>query len=965
MRNHAARCARILIGLIVCSMGMGAALAAEELRIEPATMPSGRPAAIHIRAPGPGAAMLIPGGPHVTAAMGMPDNRILGLDASRGLAYRVSDATLEISDLRAPDEVLGRYTAHAAIAAVKVGPDEVLLTLSDGRIVGLDVRVVHAPQVRREFTLPYEGYGLAIVGSYILQATGRNELLVWDVSDPAHARLAARHETTGAAYDIDIGEGRAYVAQGEAGLLILDIQDPTHPLWLGSTGRLGKVVKVVARGDGVWIATDEDTVSRVDVFNAAQPSFSAKQRLPASRIQALAVEGDEAWVATKEGVLRIAYDAEPPPSSNANLDVGRGVNYGGQRRADIAGDLVYVADWFSGLHIYDVGDAARPRLLASLHTPGSSKGVVVRGDYAFVADDDHGLQVVDVRDPRTPRIVANVPTPGLAYTPKLVGDLVYLASHRGGFQIIDVSKPTQPKVLADVATPGMAWSLAVAGDTVYVADDAAGLLIYDVRDPTRPRALGAYNSGGRLEEVLVRNGVAYLAYFDQGLKLVDVSAPAEPRVLAELATPGNARGLDLQGERLYLADWLAGVHVINVADPAHPRLERSYDTPGAAWGVRVRDDRAYVLDWWGGFAVLRLPGEGTPSFVRYAERGEPRDDAAQGDYLYIAHGAGGLQIFDIKNALNPTWITGVELPAAAERLVVTADAAYVALAQGGIAVVDIHDPFAARLVTVVKTGRAMEFLHAAGSRLYARAGGEAWVFDLARPLAPTLVGHAEGQAGDIESTGDRLYAADGARTWREAGADVVELPRPAASLRARGELVAALDAVQPNAIMLYKTDGERLASLGSLALGEQVADLAWGDGVLYVESDMGLVSVDVSEPSHPKIVGIEESAGTGRGMIAYRGVLYSGLTALRPSPPITAAIDAEGAADVKLPADLAVGGYDLVYKPAAGAMQARHNALKVQGLRFSKPKITPEEFQRLLQQYRAKEAQTAVPSEKQ
>src|SRR3569833_210788 len=103
------------------------------------------------------------------------------------------------------------------------------------------------------------------------------------------------------------------------------------------------------------------------------------------------------------------------------------------------------------------------------------------------------------------------------------------------------------------------------------------------------------------------------------------------------------------------------------------------------------------------------------------------------------------------------------------------------------------------------------------------------MFDLARPLAPTLVGHAEGQAGDIESTGDRMYAADGARTWREAGAAVDELPRPAAALRARGELVAALDAVQPYAFLLYKTVGERRASLGSLALGEQVADLAWGD----------------------------------------------------------------------------------------------------------------------------------------
>lgn len=951
--------ARLLIALAVCSLS---AAHAAELRIEPAAVPGGKAATIHVSAPGPGAAMLIPGGPHVSAALEWPDNRILALDVARGLAYRVHDATLEIGDLATPNVVLGRYSARAAIAAMKVQSSDVLLTLADGRIVGLDTRDAHHPQVRRQFTLPYEGYGLAISGSYILQATGRNELSVWDVSDPAHARLAARHETTGAVYDVDVGEGRAYVAQGDAGLLILDIQDPTHPLWLGSTGRLGKLVKVVARGDGVWVATDDGVVSRVDVFNAAQPSFSAKQRLPSSRIQALAVEGNQAWVATKEGVLQIAFDAEPPPSSNVDLDVGRGVNYGGQRRADVAGDLVYVADWFSGLHIYDVGDAARPRLLASLHTSGSSKGVVVRGDYAFVADDDHGLQVVDVRDPRAPRIVSNVATPGLAYTPKLVGDLVYLASHRGGFQIIDVSKPTQPKIVADVATPGMAWSLAVAGDTLYVADDAAGLLIYDVRDPATPRALGSYNSGGRLEEVLVRNGVAYLAYFDQGLKVLDVNTPAAPRVIAELATPGNARGLDMQGDRLYVADWLAGVHVVNIADTARPRFERSYDTPGAAWGVRVRGDEIYVLDWWGGFAVLHLPSEGAPRFVRYAELGEPQDDAAEGDYLYVAQGTGGLQVFDIKNALNPTWITGVELPAAAERIAVGAGTAYVALAHGGLAVVDIRNPFAARLSSVVKTDQPITFLHAAGTRLYARTDSEAWVLDLTQPLTPTLVGHAVGQPGDVWSTGDRTYAADGARTWREAGAKVVELSRPATLLRGHDGLLAAVDAAKPNQITLYKISGDQLEKLHSLTLGERLADLAWGEGVLYAGGDMGLASLDVSEPQHPKIVGIQGAAGTGR-MIAHRGVLYSGLAALRPSPPITAAIEEQGTADIQLPADLAVGGYDLVYKPAVGAMQTQHNALKVQTLRFSKPKITPEEFQRLLQQYRAKEDQTA-PSQK-
>ncbi len=950
MPDYTARRALTLIWLTAC---LAPVVQAAALIVEPAGVPNGKVTSIHISAPGPGEVMLVPGGPHLTASLPLPNNHILGLDPRRGLAYRVAHDTLEVLDLRAPGDTLGRYRADAPIAGLQRHAGDVLLRLDDGQVLGLDLSDPRLPKLGWRFTLPEAGAGVAIAGQYALQATGREELLIWDIGDPARARLAVRYPTRGATHDVAVSEGRAYVAQHDAGLLILDVQEAAHPLWLGSTGQLGNAVKVAARGDSVWVASDDGAVSRVDVFNAAQPSFSAKQVLSEPRIQALAVAGDEAWVATPNAISLIGFDAEPPQISNAGLDVGRGVNFGGQRRADVVGDRVYVADWFSGLHIYDVGDPRQPRLLSSLRTPGSAKGVAVRGDYAYVADDDHGLQVVDIGDPGRPRIVANLATPGLAYTPKLAGDLLYLASHRGGFQIIDVRQPTAPKLIADVATPGMAWSLAISGNTLYVADDAAGLLIYDVSDPAQPRAVGAYDSGGRLEEVLVRGGIAYLAYFDQGLKLADVSAPAAPRVLAELATPGNARGLDLHGDDLYLADWLAGVHVVNVADPARPVVKYSYDTPGAAWGIRAGGDgRAYVLDWWGGFAVLNPRDRAEPDLVRYAERGTPRQDAAQGDYLYVAHGAGGLQIFDIKNPLNPTWVTGVELPAAALSVAVGGDAAYVGLAEGGIAVIELSQPIEARLVTRLRTDHEVDTLRADGARLYALAGGRGLVFDLAQPLQPRLTGSTADKVGEPWPQGGQVYVGYGAEAWRAAGITALEPPRPAAALRGQGDLLAALDQTRRERLSVYRIGGGKMELLAELDLGRPLLDLAWGEGVLYLATAQGLQTVDLSDPRRPLAVPPQPGMGAGTNLILHRGVLYAGLTALRPSPLLKTALDDQGRAQLTVPANLAIGGYDLLYRPAQGAPHIQPNALKVEMPRFSKPKITPEEFQRLLQQHR-------------
>ncbi len=959
MFNYTARRALTLL----ISACLTPAVHAADLSVEPASVPYGKAAFIQITAPGPGQVMLVPGGPHLTASLPLPNHRILGLDPQRGLAYRVEHDTLEVLDLRAPGEALGRYRAGAPIAGLQRHAGDVLLRLNDGQVLGLDLSEPRLPKLGWRFTLPEAGAGVAIAGQYALQATGRDELLIWDISDPARASLAVRYPTSGATYDVAVSEGRVYVAQHRAGLLILDVQDAAHPLWLGSTGQLGNVVKVAARGDSVWVASDDGAVSRVDVFNAAQPSFSAKHTLPEPRIQALAVAGDEAWVATPDAISLIGFDAEPPQTGNVGLDVGRGVNFGGQRRADLAGDRIYVADWFSGLHIYDVGDPRQPRLLSSLHTPGSAKGVAVRGAHAYVADDDHGLQVVDIGDPGRPRIVANLATPGLAYTPKLAGDLLYLASHRGGFQIIDVRQPTAPTLIADVATPGMAWSLAISGTTLYVADDAAGLLIYDVSDPAQPRAIGAYDSGGRLEEVLVRDGIAYLAYFDQGLKLVDVSAPAAPRVLAELATPGNARGLDLHGDDLYLADWLAGVHVVNVADPARPVVKYSYDTPGAAWGIRAGGDgQAYVLDWWGGFAVLNPRERDKPRLVRYAEHGSPQQDAAQGDYLYIAHGVGGLQIFDIKNPLNPTWVTDVELPAAALSVTVDGDAAYVGLAQGGIAVIDIRRPSEARLATQLKTEHEVATLRADGTRLYALADDRGLVFDLTQPLQPRLTGSTADKAGEPWPQNGQLYVGYGAEAWRAAGVAALEPPRAAALLRGQGDLLAALDQTRRHQLSVYRTGGGKMELLADLDLGRPLLDLAWGENVLYLATAQGLQTVDLSDPRRPQAVPLQEGMDASTNLILHRGVLYAGLTALRPPPLLKAALDDQGQAQLTLPANLAIGGYDLLYRPTQGAPRIAHNALQVQMPRFSKPKITPEEFQRLLQEYRKTESPSAAPA---
>jgi hypothetical protein len=56
-----------------------------------------------------------------------------------------------------------------------------------------------------------------------------------------------------------------------------------------------------------------------------------------------------------------------------------------------------------------------------------ARNVVVFGDYACVADAQAGLKVINIRDSIRPRIVASIDTPGEAYRVHIAGDHAYVA----------------------------------------------------------------------------------------------------------------------------------------------------------------------------------------------------------------------------------------------------------------------------------------------------------------------------------------------------------------------------------------------------------------------------------------------------------------------------------------------------------------------------------------------------------
>ncbi len=304
------------------------------------------------------------------------------------------------------------------------------------------------------------------------------------------------HVTSGSALKVEVVRNLAYVAEGGAGIEILDVSDPTAPKRLGGYDTTGRAFWLQVQGSRAYVADDSDGLQILDVSNPAAP-----RRLG---------------------------------SYQSGRYYARGIQ--------VVGDVAYLADGPGGLQILDVSNPAAPKRLGDYYSGFGALGVQVVGKLAYLAQvSGGGLRILEVSNPATPILVGSFATgtePGspwerlLVLGVQVVDNLAFLASGPSGLQILDVGNPAMPKWLGsalDRDVIGGAREVQVVGTVAYVADDMTGLQVVDVSNPAAPMWLGGYNTSGRAYSVQVKTNrlhamenLVYVADEAAGLQIIRV-----------------------------------------------------------------------------------------------------------------------------------------------------------------------------------------------------------------------------------------------------------------------------------------------------------------------------------------------------------------------------------------------------------------------------------------------------------
>lgn len=283
---------------------------------------------------------------------------------------------------------------------------------------------------------------------------------------------------------IDVS-GRMACAGAGNQIVLLDVTDAANPFISGKSGALpGKVYGVALSGDLAYVA---DGKAGLQVMDVSDPARIAPVGAFATSggIYAVAVSGGRAYVAGDAGMQIL--DVTDPASPQALGSYSTGARACG---VTLVGSVAYVAATDSGVHVIDVSDPANPRGIGVCDTTGEARAVAAAGTSVCVADGDAGLMTIDALDASDPRSIGELATGAKAYSVALAGTYAIVANGSGGLQVVDVSNPADPRLAGACDTAGCAYAVVVSGDYAFVADGDSGVQVVDISDPTHPRLVG-------------------------------------------------------------------------------------------------------------------------------------------------------------------------------------------------------------------------------------------------------------------------------------------------------------------------------------------------------------------------------------------------------------------------------------------------------------------------------------------
>jgi hypothetical protein len=353
------------------------------------------------------------------------------------------------------------------------------------------------------------------------------------------------------------------------------------------------------------------------------------------------------------------------------------------------------------LHVVDIREPAKPKVLGSLDGLGNTRQVAVADGVAYVTARESGLFVVDVRE-APPKLITHYDSIELATGVAIAGRVLFIAERNFGVELVDVTDPKHPRHLSTIRT-GEAQSIAYHDGMLYAGVwGTSEVVTADVRDPLHPRIVSQTPLDGYGDGVAVHDGRLFAATghhsraphakpddpgygMGHGLEIFSLADPARPKFLGRVKFPRfYSIGFDMWdvqavGQTAFVGDTHNGMFVVDVRDASHPNImartelpKPSANSPHADFvgGFGLVKDHIYAAGGMTDLHIIEAKGiaqpvhdeSGAPPVIRpnpapadanvYRPEGQVHAVALRGDVAVAACGSAGLHTLRVGEALS-------------------------------------------------------------------------------------------------------------------------------------------------------------------------------------------------------------------------------------------------------------------------------------------------------------------------
>ena len=373
----------------------------------------------------------------------------------------------------------------------------------------IDVSDHTNPKAVGSIILPDSVLGVTAHAQYAYLAAGKLGLVIADVSNPTRPEVVSIYDTPGSAENVVVNESIvytlnqniqitqtqtasqtistfAYVADGDKGILILDVNNPSTPMVVGQLALTGEAHTLVVANNYAYVACGSAGLQIADVTLPTHPFV----------VGSLDTNGDAQDVA-------------------------------------VANNYAYVANGNQGVSVIDVFEPFAPREVGTIDSTGPTQGLAVAGAYVYSAGGRQGVSIVDISNPLTPVAIGLYESPGEA-TPWQIFQAIYQRG-RLPYKVIK----TLVLMLFDLVLIAFCTAFGVIFFAQFV------LPVHTLRERRRAvDRLTTYLMGGHgpaifIENGEVREGPVEKMRFGPGVALLDTASAAVFRRASSFTRPAG------------------------------------------------------------------------------------------------------------------------------------------------------------------------------------------------------------------------------------------------------------------------------------------------------------------------------------------------------------------------------------------------------------------------------------------